>query len=128
MQSEYIDIRGNWGIVLCYDLEPRDERDIRAYMESLGASSSDADEAVDVLFRYENTGLCVTKMSLRMSLIFIGDASSAEQWWDTLTHELYHAQQAICDYYGVRTDSEDGAWTMGYLMRKAVELVAPPCR
>ena len=56
------------------------------------------------------------------------DADSAEQWWDTLTHELYHAQQAICGYYGVDVGSEDGAWTMGYLMRQAVGLLAPPCR
>ena len=57
-----------------------------------------------------------------------GDADSAEQWWDTLSHELYHAQQAIIEYYNVPPDTEDAAWTMGYLMRKSVELVAPPCR
>ena len=98
------------------------------YMMSLGSDEEGAYEAVDVLLWQENTGLCVTNMALRMSLIFIGDADSAEQWWDTLSHELYHAQQAIIEYYNVPPDTEDAAWTMGYLMRKSVELVAPPCR
>lgn len=117
-----------WGIVLCYDLKERDEQDIMNYMMSLGSNEEGAYKAVDVLFGQENAGLCVTNMKLRMSLIFIGDADSAEQWWDTLSHELYHAQQAIIEYYGVQPDTEKAAWTMGYLMRKSVELVAPPCR
>ena len=128
MKSEYIDVRDNWGIVLCYDLDWDDEQDIVNYMVSLGSKAKDAYEAVDVLLGQENTGLCTTNMALRMSLIFIGDAESAEQWWDTLSHELYHAQQAIIEYYNVPPDTEDAAWTMGYLMRKSVELVAPPCR
>ena len=128
MQTEYVDVRGKWGIVLCYDLDLDDDVDIMNYMMSLGSDEEGAYKAVDVLFGQENAGLCVTNMALRMSLIFIGDADSAEQWWDTLSHELYHVQQAIIEYYGVRPDTEDAAWTMGYLMRKSVELVAPPCR
>lgn len=128
MQTEYVDVRGKWGIVLCYDLDLDDDVDIMNYMVSLGSDEEGAYKAVDVLFGQENAGLCVTNMALRMSLIFIGDADSADQWWDTLSHELYHAQQAIIEYYGVRPDTEDAAWTMGYLMRKSVELVAPPCR
>lgn len=128
MQTEYVDVRGKWGIVLCYNLDLDDDVDIMNYMVSLGSDEESAYEAVDVLLWQENAGLCVTNMALRMSLIFIGDADSAEQWWDTLSHELYHVQQAIIEYYGVRPDTEDAAWTMGYLMRKSVELVAPPCR
>ena len=127
MLSEYIDIRGKWGIVVCYDLRWSDEDDMIAYMESLGTSWEKAVKNTGILLNGINSGLCVTNLALRMSLIFIGDADSTEQWWDTLTHELYHAQQAICEYYGVKHDSEDGAWTMGYLMRKSVEQIAPPC-
>lgn len=42
-------------------------------------------------------------------------------------HELYHCQQSILDYYNVSKDSEDAAWTYGYLMRKAVQLIGEPC-
>ena len=128
MQTEYVDVRGKWGIVLCYDLDLDDDIDIMNYMVSLGSDEEGAYKAVNVLFGQENAGLCVTNMALRMSLIFIGDADSAEQWWDTLSHELYHAQQAIIEYSNVPPDTEKAAWTMGYLMRKSVELVAPPCR
>ena len=127
MESVYIDIKEKWGVIICHDFDERDEADIANYMVALGSRSGDVDEALDVLLGQLNTGLCITNPSLRMSLIFIGEADSAEQWWDTLTHELYHAQQAICRYYGVDVGSEDGAWTMGYLMRKSVGLLAPPC-
>lgn len=84
MKSEYIDIKGKWGIVVCYDFDERDENDMANYMMALGAMSGDVDGALDVLFGQVNAGMCVTNSPLRMSLIFIGDADSAEQWWDTL--------------------------------------------
>lgn len=125
MRTTYLDIEEAWGVVICYDLEQRDEAEMCRLMASLGVY--DCDEPLGVLLRHKNTGMCVTDMEKRMSLIFVGDATDSEQWWDTVTHELYHCQQAICEYYGVRSDSEDGAWTMGYLMRKTVEQIAPPC-
>lgn len=71
--------------------------------------------------------MCVSRDDVRMSLIFIGNTSSDEQFWDTVSHELFHAQQAILDYYDVPNDGESAAWTMGYLMRCAVKLLGEPC-
>ena len=78
MKSEYIDIKGKWGIVVCYDFDERDKNDMANYMMALGAMSGDVDDALDVLFGQVNAGMCVTNSPLRMSLIFIGDADSAE--------------------------------------------------
>lgn len=71
----------------------------------------------------KNTGLCVSVPSKRMSVCFIGNTTSEDQFMDTLAHELYHVQSAICEYYDVPPDGEDAAWTMGFLMRKAVRLL-----
>lgn len=128
MKSEYIDVNGHWGIVYCYDLRRLDEYEIRAMLMSFGLRGSRIDDAVDVLLYEKNTGLCVSNEGLRMSLIFIGRATSDEQHWDTVVHELFHAACAICDYYDIEHDGEDFAWTIGYLTRKIVEKTAPPCR
>ena len=122
MNTAYIDVDGRWGVVLCYDLMRMDEWGMRRSMMSFGMRGSHIDDAVDVLLGGENTGMCVSADDIKMSLVFIGDATSDDQWWDTVSHELYHAATAICGYYGVRPGSEGFAWTMGYLMRKAVQL------
>lgn len=127
MQTKYIDIQGKWGIVLCYDLDKYDEDEARQSMTAFGVRDWKTDEAMDILLHHYNTGMCVSREDIRMSLIFIGNATSEEQWWDTASHELFHAQQAILDYYNVPNDTEDAAWTMGYLMRKAVMMVGEPC-
>lgn len=72
---------------------------------------------------------CGRISDIRMSCIFIGDATSPEQWWDTLAHELLdHAKASIKDYYGVPERGEDSAWLTGYLMRMLVRLFGVPCR
>lgn len=147
MKSEYIDVKGKWGIVVCYDLMRKDVREMRALMEAVGMDDDSADgymrvsvyprgenvevgidEALRMLLYHKNTGMCITNMDLKMSLVFIGEAESEDQWWDTMAHEvLDHAKIAILDFYHVPLRSEDSAWLTGYLMRKVVQLIAPPC-
>jgi hypothetical protein len=147
MKSEYIDVKGKWGIVVCYDLMRKDVREMRALMEAVGMDDDSTDgymrvsvyprgenvevgidEALRMLLYHKNTGMCITNMDLNMSLVFIGEADSEDQWWDTLAHEvLDHAKVAILDYYRVPLRSEGSAWLTGYLMRKVVQLIAPPC-
>ena len=127
MQTKYIDVKGKWGVIVCYDIRRLDEYEMRQSMIAFGMRGERLDKATDVLLFHENTGMCISRDDIRMSLIFIGHATSEEQHWDTFIHELYHASSAICDYYGVPHGGEDFAWTIGYLTRKAVELTAPPC-
>lgn len=127
MKTRYIDVDGAWGVVLCYDLKRLDEYEMRQAMMAFGLRGARLDKPVDILLFHENTGMCISRDDVRMSLIYIGNATSDEQWWDTVSHELFHAQQAILDYYDVPNHTEDAAWTMGYLMRKTVEIVGEPC-
>lgn len=128
MKSEYIDIKGKWGIVVCYDLMRKDVREMRALMESVGVEDEEIDGYLRMLLYHKNKGLCISNMELAMSLVFIGEAESEDQWWDTLAHEvLDHAKIAILDFYHVPLRSEDSAWLTGFLMRNVVQLIAPPC-
>ena len=128
MKSEYIDVKGKWGIVVCYDLMRKDVREMRALMEAVGLGDEEIDGYLRLLLYHKNKGLCITNMELKMSLVFVGEADSEDQWWDTMAHEvLDHAKVAILDYYNVSLRGEDAAWLTGYLMRKLVQLIAPPC-
>ena len=96
MKSEYIDVKGKWGIVVCYDLMRRDVREMRALMEAVGLGDEEIDGYLRLLLYHKNKGLCITNMELKMSLVFVGEAESEDQWWDTLAHEvLDHAKVAI---------------------------------
>ncbi len=128
MKSEYIDVKGKWGIVVCYDLMRKDVREMRALMEAVGVDDVEIDGYLRLLLYHKNKGLCITNMELKMSLVFIGEATSEDQRWDTIAHEILdHAKVAILDYYHVSLRGEDSAWLTGYLMRKVVQLIAPPC-
>lgn len=128
MKTGYIDVDGKWGVILCYDFRRLDEYEMRASMMSFGMRGESLDKAIDTLLNHKNTGLCISRDDIRMSIIFIGNATGGDQWWDTTAHELlYHAACAIWDYYDVPYGSEDAAWTVGYLMRKAVQELGEPC-
>ena len=128
MKSEYINIKGYWGIAIGYDLQPLDEYRVRETLMGLGFGGRELEKCIDVLFGQKNSGLCVNIPEQRMSLIYIGDATGEDQWWDSLAHELLdHCHFAICMYYDVPFGSEDSAWLTGYMMRKAVQQIAPPC-
>lgn len=128
MQTDYLDVAGKWGIVLCHDLRRLDEYEMRQMMMAFGMRGERIDRAIDVLLFHENTGMCISRPGIRMSLVFIGDADSPEQWWDTLAHEvLDHVKVDIASYYYVPWRSEDSAWLTGYLMRKLVRLYGEPC-
>ena len=129
MKSEYIDVDGYWGIVVCYDLQPLDEYEMRSQMIAFGMRGQNIEKAIDIVLYHDNSGMCVSSFPLRMSLVFVGNATSKEQWWDTLAHEvLDHAKVAICDYYDVSFHGEDAAWLTGYLMRNVVQLIGEPCK
>lgn len=128
MKSEYIDVRGYWGVAIGYDLSPLDEYKVRSTLMQLGVRGEKLEKAVGVLFGEVNSGLCVSLPDLQMSLIYLGWQTSAEQFWDTLTHELLdHCQYAIRMYYDVPEGTEDSAWLTGFLMRKAVQQIGEPC-
>lgn len=126
MRTKYIDVDGKWGIVVNYDFSESDHREMAGIMDSFGLSAMKIRKSLRILSAF-NTGMAISRDDIRMSAVFIGRASNEEQWWDTCTHELLHVWNAICDYYNVPKDSEDAAWTMGYLMRKTVEQIAVPC-
>lgn len=128
MITEYIDIPNKkWGIVVIYDFDTKDEHvDLMAIMRSFGMSQYNSSKALRILSNY-NTGMAISLDELRMSAIFISQATSSSQWWDTAMHELKHVADAIVDYYGVDWDSEDSAYLTGYLVKELVELVGQPC-
>lgn len=127
MVTEYFEIGDNkWGVILCCDYDERDYADMWAIMRSFGVSDAEADHALDVL-SHRNTGLTISNFDIRMSVVFISDADSETEWWNTVAHELYHVNDAVTDYYGAGVDGETPAYLQGYLFHKIIERIGLPC-
>ena len=123
MKKHYIDIVGKWAFVLAYDIGWEDTEEIEGWLEALGASDEDIDEACELILE-ENKGFTFSNSNLRMSVMCISHASDIAQWWDTVNHEVDHLQDAILKYYDVSHGTEDAAWLQGFIMRKIVEAIS----
>ena len=127
MVTQYFNIGSqDWGMLLCYNYSMADSHELIATMQSFGLTKKKAKEALRVLSR-QNTGMTISNMDLRMSVVFVSDAESEEQWWNTVSHELYHVGVAIIDYYNEDYDGESAAYLQGYLMEQVIRELAPPC-
>lgn len=127
MKTEYLDVKDKWGIIIAYDFDLIDADDMAAMMAAFGMNEKSIGEAMRVLFGV-NAGMHVHRDDLRMSLVFVGSATSESQWWDTLAHEVMdHAKESMLTYYGVPNGGEESAWATGYLMRRLVQLFGVPC-
>jgi hypothetical protein len=120
MYKHYLDIVGKWAFVFAYNIKEEDLDEVGEWLNALGAKPREI-RRTKKLLRQLNKGFTFSYSGLRMSVIIIGDATSLEQWWDTLDHEIDHLQDAIMEYYDVSPGTEDAAWLQGYIMRLIVK-------
>lgn len=124
MRTHYVDIpTEKWGVLLIYDFDKDDDEDLYAIMRSFNMSERNANKSLRILSTY-NSGMAVSNMSLRMSAMFIGRATSMSQFWNSIVHETSHVASAIVDYYGEPCDGEAMAYLQGYIFQCIVEEVA----
>ena len=76
-----------------------------------------------------NTGYTLTKFGEHFSVVMISHATSYEELYDSVQHELKHVVEHISSYYGVDPKSERSAYLQGEIaknMYKAVSLIMCP--
>jgi len=103
-----------------------DYDDMWAICRSFGLSNVRTNEALRVLSS-KNTGMTVSNEDIRMSVVFVSDATDEGEWWSTLSHELWHVATAIIDYYDEPYDEEPAAYLYGELMRMAIDEISELC-
>ena len=119
MIKRYVDIDGAWAFILAYNIELRDLDELASWLEALGSDEESISKACRVALG-TNSGFTFSNNDLKMSVMAISNASSVEQWLDTLVHEIDHLQKTICDYYDVALGTEESAYLQGYIMRMCV--------
>lgn len=129
MKQTYLGFPNNeWSVVVFTDFDTDLEHDVLAeQMRSFGMTIRDSERAIRILSNY-NTGMAVSNDMLKMSAIYISDATNPSEFWNTCSHELSHVVTSIIDHYNVPYYSEDAAYLSGFLMRQLVQSIGEPCR
>ena len=121
----------DWYIMAYYNVHTeRELTEVADILRSVYCSAPDITKAVDVLSE-PNHGFTFTNFDEHLTLMFMSKATSAEQMYDSIQHELKHAVEQISEYYGVNPKSEESAYLQGEIARNmfaaAAMAVCPKC-
>ena len=121
----------DWYIMVTYDIQTvGDLSEVEKSLLSVGCRVQTVRAAVDTLVE-PDTGFTFTSFDNRLTLMFIGRATSAAQMYDTIQHELKHATEHISEYYHLDPKGERAAYLQGEIARQmfpaAALAVCPVC-
>lgn len=121
----------DWWVMATLGVDDGDLRDVYEGLRSVGLSERKVREVCDALSE-PNNGYTYTDYDGKYTLIYASRATSAEQMFDTIEHELNHAVEHISSYYGVDPKSEEASYLAGELGRliwpAAAWVLCPRCR
>lgn len=80
----------------------------------------------------KNTGFTYTDFEKHITMVIIGEADSASEFFNTFVHEIGHVSTHIAEFYGIDTNSEEIQYLSGeialQMFEKAKELMCDHCR
>lgn len=125
MVTQYIGLGNNdWGILIYYGTSEEDVYDVYNALVALGCSKREARKATRAVTFHLNTGLTYSNSDLRMSLVCVADATSADQFVNTAIHEANHIQSHVCEYFGIEEDSETASYMIGYIVQRMYKMLS----
>lgn len=108
----------DWWVMVYYDV--RTSEDMRKVEGALMASGCPSDSIAEVIDNLKgwNRGYTFTNLKTKTSIMVIGKATSPEQMFDSIVHEMKHLAEHIGEYYRVDSKSELSAYLQGEVGRK----------
>lgn len=125
MVTQYIGLGDNdWGILVYYGTDEENVRDVYNALIALGCPKHEAYKATMAVTHHLNTGLTYSNPELKMSLVCVSDATSADQFVNTTIHEAKHIQSHVCEYFDVDEDSETASYMIGYIVQRMYKMLS----
>lgn len=114
MTKQSFSIDGAWDVDVFYDVRPQDLYDVIDMMRAEGATPEQMIDAWENLLGW-NAGVTFSSFISRKSLVFIGRAEDALQFFNTIDHENDHVQAHVAMYYDVELGTEEAAYLQGFI-------------
>lgn len=113
----------DWYIMAFYDI--RTDEDFEEIQETLIASGQKPAYAQRVCneLMWPNTGYTYTNYRDHLTVICISEATSLNEKFNTINHEIKHAVEHIGAYYRVDSESEESAYLQGEISKNMYEAV-----
>ena len=123
--------RHDWWVMAFYDVNgERDLNEVYGTLLACGCSNDMAQRACMTLSQ-PNSGYTFTNLDEHTTVMAMAKATSHEQMFDTVVHEMKHLVEHISDYYGLNPKTEMAAYLQGEVGRKmfpaAAIVMCPNC-
>lgn len=120
----------DWWVMAYYDVREQNLNEVREVLLAGGCPMENVEAACNNLAGL-NAGYTFTNYDERLSVMLMGRATSAEQMFDSIVHELKHLVEHVSDYYGLDPKEELSAYLQGEVGRKmfpaASMVICPRC-
>lgn len=121
----------SWYIMAFYNIKTNaDLVDVKEVLIASGAESENVNRAIENLKDY-NSGYTFSNFKERNSVVCASKATSFDELFNTITHEIKHLTEHISESEGIDPKSEDAASLQGKIamnMYKAVAIaICPKC-
>lgn len=124
MIAQYIQLgRKGWNILVYYNVNPSDFIEIEDSLIQLDCKKKDISKVFKNLQR-KNTGFTFSNTEYKMSIVCISEATNVGQFVNTAIHEAKHVQSHICEYYGIKENSEEAAYLIGHIVRRMYNMLS----
>lgn len=121
----------DWWLMAYLDVSS--SRDIDKVYGALLASGCDDERAQDacMVLSQKNSGYTFTNYDEHSTIVVVSRATSAEQAFDSIVHELKHVSEHISEFYDLDPKEELAAYLQGEVGRKlfpaAAMVLCPRC-
>lgn len=123
MIRQYIELgQSGWNVIIYYNVSHY-TRDMVEELLKLGCSKRDILESLDTVVRRRNNAVTFSVLEKKTSMVFIGRATSIDQFVNSVVHEAKHVQSHICQYYGIDEDGETAAYLIGHMVQRMYKVL-----
>lgn len=113
----------DWKVKIYYSMSYYPLEEIIKDLNDLGCSSDDIEETVELLENKKyDTGVTHSNIYKRESIIIISPSSSAEEFFNTIIHEIGHITMHICIADNMDPFSEELQYLSGYIGKEAFKV------
>lgn len=113
----------DWTIFVYYGANQQNADEVCNTLKKIGCSEKAIGEAMEHFLRgSENAGLTYSNTAERKSVVAISKTTSAEEFVNTVTHEMFHVVCHICGALGIDLNSEEPCYLMGWLCQSVSRL------
>lgn len=113
----------DWKVKIYYSMSYYPLEEIIKDLNDLGCSSDDIEETIDLLdSKKYDAGVTHSNIYERRSVIIISPSSSAEEFFNTIIHEIGHITIHISIADGIDPFSEELQYLSGYIGKEAFKV------